>query len=172
MGDYYVGLTIRKEVLDKDGISLDLDTLKTIAVEAMEHYLELMKQTCPEITIRSAYTERLGIQEYRVEPETNLKIRLSLEPENYAPFNSWIEVNAPNSKEWALLSKLARHLSRRFPKLTFNVASSFFAHPGRAEDEKYTLLFKNGRLKKKLTRQEWAETYLGTRFPRGYIRNE
>ena len=38
MADTYVGLTIRTEVIEEDGVTVDLETLKKIAVEAMKYY--------------------------------------------------------------------------------------------------------------------------------------
>ncbi len=38
MTDNYVGLTIRTEVLRKDGVTVDIENLREIAVEAMKYY--------------------------------------------------------------------------------------------------------------------------------------
>ena len=164
MTDEYVGITVRSEVLEKDGITVDLETLKKIAVEAMGYYYQYLHKNCPEIKIEKLFSDNLGIEEYDVSPKSNLRIRLSLEPENYAPLNCWMEVDCPNSKEWALLMALGCHLSTQFPKLTFNISSSFFCKATCAESEKYTNLFKNGTLIRQLTRQEWVEGYLNTKY--------
>lgn len=164
MTDNYVGLTIRAEVLEKDGATVDIEILKEIAVEAMKYYYQYTHRSCSEIIVERTLPDNLCIEEYSVQPEDDLRIKLSLEPENFAPFNCWMEVDRPNSKEWDLLVNLAGHLSGKFPELTFNVGSSFFGDPNCAEEEKYTNLFKNRNLIEQLTRQEWVEKYLSTKY--------
>jgi hypothetical protein len=87
MSDNYIGLTIRTEVLDKDGVTVDIETLKKIALEAMKYYYKYTHRSCPEVKLQRLFPDNLGIEEYSVKPESDLRIRLSLEPENYAPFN-------------------------------------------------------------------------------------
>ena len=166
MTDNYVGLTIRREVLNKDGVTVDIEALKKIAVETMKYYYKYTKKSCPEINIQRLLPDNLCIEEYNVEPEGDLRIKLSLESENYAPFNCWMEADHPNSKEWVLFIDLARYLSSKFPEFTFNVSSSFFRSSDCAEEEKYTNLFKDGVLVERLTRQEWVERYLGVKYLR------
>ncbi|MBI4285107.1 MAG: hypothetical protein HY670_04295 [Chloroflexi bacterium] len=170
MSDTYVGLTIRKEVLRKDSVNIDLETLKEVALEAMQYYCQHAGQDCPDVEIQRTLPERLGIEEYRVNPDLPFKVRLSLEAENYAPFNSWMEVDEPDSREWAFITDLAIHLSGKFPELTFNANSSFFHTPNCDEGEKYTSLFKNGALLARLTRQEWVEKYLGGHYPQRLVK--
>ena len=110
MTDNYIGLTIRREVLEKDDVTVDIKTLTEIAVEAMKYYHKYTRKICPEIKIQKLFSDRLGIEEYKVKPESDLKISLSLEPENYAPFNCWMEVSCPNSKEW-----VERYLGTKYP---------------------------------------------------------
>ena len=164
MTNTYVGLTIRTEVLKEDDVTVGIEILKKIATEAMKYYYQCTQTICPEINIQKSLPDHLGIEEYNIKPENDLKIRLSLEPENYAPFNCWMEVNQPNSKEWDLLIDLAHHISSKFPELTFNVNSNYSGDSNCAANEKYTNLFKNGLLTGQLTRQEWVEKYLGTRY--------
>ncbi|MBI4187086.1 MAG: hypothetical protein HY530_06255 [Chloroflexi bacterium] len=165
MADNYVGLTIRTEVLEKDGVAIDLETLEKVAMEAMQYYYQRNgERTCPEIKVRKMFPEAPWVEEYCVTPEAALKIKLSTEPENYAPFNCWMEAGQAGSREWGLLIDLAGHLSRKFPELTFTVSSTLFCAPDCPEDEKYTNLFKNGVLLEKLTRQQWAERYLRLRY--------
>jgi hypothetical protein len=162
----YVGITIRTEVLDQDGITVDMETLEKIAIEATACYYKSRHETCPEVRIERVFPVHLGIEEYGVKPQTDLRITISREPENYAPFNCWMEVDHPNSNEWVLMMDLAQKLSARFSDLTFNVGSSLFSHPDCAEDEKYTIQFKNGMLIDRLTRQEWVKRYLHKKLPR------
>ena len=172
MADNYVGLTIRTEVLEEDGVTVDIDTLKKIAVEAMKYYYKYTRKKCPEINNQRLLPDNLCIEEYDVKPEGDLRIKLSLESENYAPFNCWMEADCPDSKEWLLLIDLARHLSGEFPNFTFNVSSSFFRKPNCAEEEKYTNLFKKGTQVGQLTRQEWVERYLGVKYLRERLDGE
>ncbi len=172
MIDNYVGVTIRTEVLEEDGLTVNIETLKKIAVEAMKYYYEYTHKKCPEISIQRLLPDNLCIEEYNVKPEGDLRIKLSLESENRAPFNCWMEADCPNSKGWFLIVDLARHLSSEFPDFTFNVSSSFFRKSDCAEEEKYTNLFKKGTLVGQLTRQEWVEKYLGVRYMRERLDGE
>ena len=162
MRDNYIGVTIRKEVLTKDGLAINLKALKSIAIEAMHYYHKSLQKVCPDIVFEELLPGNMMIQEYNVRPTTGLRIKLSLDTENYAPFNCWMEVSCPNSKEWGLLNDLTRYLSTTFPTLTFNLDSSFSLSPHCTESEKYTNLFKNGVITQRLTRQQWAKTYLHT----------
>ena len=164
MRDNYIGVTIRKEVLTKDGLAINLKTLKSIAIEAMQFFHNSMQKVCTDIVFEKLLPGNVMIQEYYVRPTTDLRIKLSLDTENYAPFNSWIEVDSPNSKKWLLMNDLAYHLSVKFPTITFNVNSSFCFDLSCAEDEKYTIMLKNGKIVARLTRKEWAETYLHLKY--------
>ena len=114
MDDKYVGLTIRTEVLKMNKISLDMNLLKKIAIKSVRYFHDYKKIICPEIFFERPMSGVLGGDEYNIKPESELKIKLSLEPMNYAPFNCWMEIDRPNLKEWRLLSDLAGYLSRKF----------------------------------------------------------
>lgn len=115
--------------------------------------------------------ELYHMREYVVEPETDLKMKISLESVNNAPFNAWIKIptRIANFSSWNFMLHLAKHLSNRFPKITFVVASGRAPSPFTAkqpyyppcpEDEKYIYLYKGGRVMEKLTWMEWARKYL------------
>lgn len=160
MSENYVGITIRSEVLAADSIAIDLETLKKIAVAATKCYSQQSGEQTGFPTLEKRLPFRPDFQEYRLKTETDLRINISLSTENFAPFNCWMEVASPNSKKWSLIKDIAYNLSSKFPTISFNVNSSFCFDSNCAEDEKYTLRFKNGVIVERLTRKQWIETYL------------
>ncbi len=165
MQDKYVGLTIRTEVLQKNKISLDMKVLKEIAFKSVRYFHDYKEIPCPEIVFERSLSGSLGGDIYNVKPESGLRIRLSLEPNNHAPFNCWMEARGPNSEEWAFLIDLAFYLSSQFSELIFNTNSIFFNDPDCDQKEEYTNLFKDGRLLEQLSRIDWIRKYLGVNLP-------
>ena len=49
MRDNYIGVTIRREVLTKDGLAINLKMLKSIATEAMQSFHKSTQKVCPDI---------------------------------------------------------------------------------------------------------------------------
>jgi hypothetical protein len=162
--DTYIGLTLRREIIEKDGLSIDLEALGKMAVEAIQYRHRHEGKISRHIFIERVLPSDLEVEEYIVRSETDLRIKLSMEPENYAPFNCWVEVSGPGSNEWTLLCDLASHLSTSFTDFTFIVNSSFCFVPNCPKDERFLNLFRNGDLFARLTHHEWIRSFLNTKL--------